>query len=256
MISVIIPTFKTPEALDLCLRSAIEGQTKENELLVVIDGTMTENERVLSKYYSKIQPCVLNNNVGMSRAQNLGVSLAKNKRILITNDDNVFPKGWDSVLGKLDVSTSVYAPNQIEPDNSMFSQFIIKDCGRDPARFDLAAFWEFEQSQRKDLIEETGSTYPIYMSRLNYMSCGGFDPEYPTLTGSYTDWDFFLKCELNGLQMLRTYECAFYHFVSVSRKSPEVEAKEQTIEAECKKFFATKWQNEPKHNPISNSKMI
>ena len=69
MISVIIPTFKTPQALDLCLKSAIEGQTKENEILVVVDGTLETNQAVLSKYYSKIQPCVLNNNVGMSRAQ-------------------------------------------------------------------------------------------------------------------------------------------------------------------------------------------
>ena len=98
MISVIIPTFKTPQALDLCLKLAIEGQTKENEILVVVDGTLETNQGVLSKYYGKIQPCVLNNNVGMSRAQNTGVSLAKNKRILITNDDNVFPEGWDNVL--------------------------------------------------------------------------------------------------------------------------------------------------------------
>jgi glycosyltransferase involved in cell wall biosynthesis len=38
MISVIIPTYKSPEALDLCLRSAIEGQEKENELIAVVDG--------------------------------------------------------------------------------------------------------------------------------------------------------------------------------------------------------------------------
>jgi glycosyltransferase involved in cell wall biosynthesis len=256
MISVIIPTFKTPQALDLCLRSVIEGQEKLNEILVVVDGTLEVNTDVLSKYYSQIHPVVLPNNVGMTRAQNLGVSLAKNKRVLITNDDNVFPKEWDTILGKLDVTNSVIAPNQIEPYNSMFSQFIIKDCGKDPAKFDLEGFWKFEKSQRKDLIEDTGSTYPIYMSRLNYMSCGGFDIEYPTLTGSYTDWDFFLKCELNGWKMLRTYECAFYHFVSVSRKSTEAKVKEQSIEAECKKFFATKWQNQPKHNPINNSKMI
>lgn len=256
MISVIIPTFKTPQALDLCLKSAIEGQTKENEILVVVDGTLETNKDVLSKYYSKIQPCVLNNNVGMSRAQNTGVSLAKNKRILITNDDNVFPEGWDNVLEKLDVTDAVYAPNQIEPYDSMFKQFVINDCGRDPEKFDLKAFWDFEKTQRKDIIEETGSTYPIYMNRLNYLACGGFDPEYPTLTGSYTDWDFFLKCELNGWKMLRTYECAFYHFVSVSRKSEEAKAKERTIEAECKNFFARKWQSEPKHNPVNNSKMI
>ena len=38
MISVIIPTHKSPEALDLCLRSAIQGQVEENQIIVVVDG--------------------------------------------------------------------------------------------------------------------------------------------------------------------------------------------------------------------------
>ena len=38
MISVIIPTYKAPEALDLCLESAINGQQNKNQLIVVVDG--------------------------------------------------------------------------------------------------------------------------------------------------------------------------------------------------------------------------
>jgi glycosyltransferase involved in cell wall biosynthesis len=38
MISVIIPTYKNPEMLDLCLKSAIEGQNKDNQIIVVVDG--------------------------------------------------------------------------------------------------------------------------------------------------------------------------------------------------------------------------
>ena len=37
MISVIIPTYKEPEYLDLCLRSAFEGQVNENEIIVVVE---------------------------------------------------------------------------------------------------------------------------------------------------------------------------------------------------------------------------
>ena len=38
MISVIIPTYKSPEVLDLCLRSVIEGQANQNQIIVVVDG--------------------------------------------------------------------------------------------------------------------------------------------------------------------------------------------------------------------------
>ena len=34
MISVIIPTYKEPEYLDLCLESAFKGQTEDNEIIV------------------------------------------------------------------------------------------------------------------------------------------------------------------------------------------------------------------------------
>ena len=43
MISLIIPTYRNPDYLDLCLQSAIEGQTTKNEIIVVIDGFIEES---------------------------------------------------------------------------------------------------------------------------------------------------------------------------------------------------------------------
>jgi glycosyltransferase involved in cell wall biosynthesis len=50
MISVIIPTYKSPDALDLCLRSAIEGQQNQNQIIVVVDGFYDINKEVLEKW--------------------------------------------------------------------------------------------------------------------------------------------------------------------------------------------------------------
>ena len=44
MISVIIPTYKSPEYLDLCLESALKGQTNQNEIIVVVDGYYELNQ--------------------------------------------------------------------------------------------------------------------------------------------------------------------------------------------------------------------
>ena len=39
MISVVIPTYKSPEYLDWCLHSCIEGQVYDtNEIIVIVDG--------------------------------------------------------------------------------------------------------------------------------------------------------------------------------------------------------------------------
>ena len=151
----------------------------------------------------------------LCKGTNLGVMNAKHDKVLIVNDDNVFPKDWDIQLEKLDQPNSVISPNQIEPTPSMFKQFHIRNCGLDPKSFYLDSYWGYEKQQRDRLpIDETGSTLPIFMKKLDYLKIGGWDENYEL--GMVADWDFFLKCQLTGLKMLRSYNCHFYHFASAS----------------------------------------
>ena len=91
-LSVIIPTFKSPEMLDLCLESAIKGQSQENQIIVVVDGHYNLNKEVLEKHKDSIDILNLEQNQGLCRGTNLGVMNAHHDKILIVNDDNVFPK--------------------------------------------------------------------------------------------------------------------------------------------------------------------
>ena len=90
MISVIIPTYKSPEYLNLCLESAILGQDDKNQIIVVVDGHYEINKIVLEKWKDDIDVLNLKQNVGLCRGTNLGVMNAKHDKILIVNDDNVF----------------------------------------------------------------------------------------------------------------------------------------------------------------------
>lgn len=256
MISVIIPTYKEPEVLDLCLHSAIEGQAQKNQIIVVVDGFYDLNKDVLEKYKEHIDVLNLEENVGLCRATNLGVYNATSNKILIVNDDNVFPEEWDVALAANYSPNCVIAPNQIEPTPSMFKQFHIKDLGRDPKTFDLDAFWGYEESIiQENRKEETGSTLPIFMNKWDYMKIGGWDESYP---GAWVaDWDFFLKCEIAGMRMVRTYEVHFYHFVSVGTEATyEEKQKKQQKEQACHEYFKYKWGKWAQHNPENNSKML
>jgi len=255
MISVIIPTYKEPEVLDICLQSAIAGQQHNNQIIVVVDGFYEVNREVLQKYKDSIQVLLLEENAGLPRATNLGVYNAEFDYILIVNDDNVFPEAWDQELLEQYKPGSVLAPNQIEPIPSMFKQFNIKDLGRDPKTFNINDFWEYEYTVIDDRVEETGSTLPIFMSKTDYLRVGGWDESYP---GAWVvDWDFFLKCELSGMEMLRTYACHFYHFVSVGTEATPEEKQNKAIkEQACHEYFKYKWGQYAKHNPINNSKLL
>jgi GT2 family glycosyltransferase len=258
MISVIIPTYKSPEALDLCLRSAINGQTKINQIIVVVDGFYDLNKEVLEKYKNSISILNLEENVGLCRGTNLGVYNAHYDKILIVNDDNVFPNKWDTTLEtiyELHGPNVVISPNQIEPYPSMFKQFKIHDLGRDPKTFDLEAFWKHDLEMSYPQEDDSGSTLPIFMSKIDYLRLGGWDENYEM--GMVADWDFFLKCQLSGLKMLRTYECHFYHFVSLSTNdTPEKQNKRQQAEQNGHEYAYYKWGTNIKHNPEDNLKYI
>jgi glycosyltransferase involved in cell wall biosynthesis len=236
MISVIIPTHSSPDALDLCLKSCIEGQTQKNEIIVIVDGFYDINKDVLEKWSAHIDVLNMEENVGLCRGTNLGVYNAKYDKILIVNDDNVFPYGYDKALLKNYTPNIVISPNQIEPTPSIFKQFHIRDCGRDPKTFNLKSYWEYEESLRGLPTDETGSTLPIFMSKTDYLRVGGWDENYPT-SGMVADIDFFHKCLLSGMKMLRTYNCHFYHFSSVSVNGE----KRQETEKDAHEYAKYKW---------------
>jgi glycosyltransferase involved in cell wall biosynthesis len=259
MISVVIPTYKSPDALDLCLRSATEGQNEKNNIIVVVDGFYDLNKPVLEKYRSLVEILVLDDNQGLCRATNLGVYNTSKDRVLIVNDDNVFPVNWDLRLNNLDVENTVWAPNQIEPTPSMFSQFHIKNMGRDPKTFDLVAFQDYELILRDPCKwEQNGSTLPIFMKKIDYMRVGGWDENYEK--GMVADWDFFLKCQLSGLKMMRSYNLHFYHFVSLSVNDNESQTINHVTRREAEwrahNYAQYKWGGSIKHDPVTNLKYL
>ena len=257
-ISVIIPTYKEPEALDLALRSCIEGQVNKNEIIVVVDGFYDLNKEVLKKYKTHISVLNLEQNVGMIRAMNLGTYNASNELVFHVQDDNVFPKNWDKKLLTAYSDGMVLTPNQIEPIPSMFKQFHIKNLGlgKDLKTFDLEAFWKYEDELSEPYMFEDGSTFPFLMSKLDYIKIGGFDETYPSPW--VVDWEFFMKCKMNNLEMNRTRNCHFYHFVSLSSSeiNPEKQAERSIIERESHEYAKYKWGTYIKHNPQDNSKYL
>jgi glycosyltransferase involved in cell wall biosynthesis len=219
-------------------------------IIVVVDGHYDINKEVLEKHAKSIDILNLEQNVGLCRGTNLGVYNAKYDRILIINDDNVCPLGWDAELLKDYIPNSVISPNQIEPTPSMFKQFHIKDCGRDPKTFSLENYWKYEEPLRGHLTDETGSTLPIFMSKIDYLRVGGWDENYEQ--GMVADWDFFLKCQISGMKMLRTYSCHFYHFASISVNGE----KRQQAEKNSHEYAKYKWGSYIQHNPLNNLKFI
>ena len=251
MISVVIPTYKSPEMLDLCLESIISGQSEKNQIIVVVDGYYDLNKKVLDKWKDSIDILNLETNQGLCRGTNLGVYNAKSDEILIVNDDNVFPKNWDKKLKYWNLQNNqLITPNQIEPNPSMFSQFNIKNLGKTCKELDLDSFWKYEDSISKKHIDKAGSTLPIYMKKQDYLRIGGWDENYEL--GMVADGDFFLKCNLSNIDLTRIYNCHFYHFASISANGEQRKQAEQ----QGHMYAKYKWGNFIKHDSSNNLKYV
>jgi glycosyltransferase involved in cell wall biosynthesis len=251
MISVIIPTYKEPEYLNLCIKSAISGQRNQNQILVIVDGFYEENREVLEKYDSQIDIINLKENQGLCRAINIGVYNSRFDKILVVNDDNVFPDNWDNDLLCDYEHNSVLSPNQIEPSPSMFSQFNIKDLGKSVQEFNFKKFIEYSNSIKKEDIDyHCGSTLPFLINKTDFLRLGGWDENYPT-NGVVADWDFFLKCNLSNLSMNRTYKSHFYHFAQIATGKNR-----QYEENHAHQYAKYKWGSYIKHDNESNLKYI
>jgi len=250
-ISVVIISYRSPQYLDLCLRSLTEGQDNpDNEIIVILDGYGEESEYVMEKYPG-VNVVSLPENKGQTYCHNTGVQLATNEWVLILNDDNVASVGWDTSLLSVAEPNTVYAPNQIEPAPSIFVDFKIKNFGVTPDTFDLPAFTSYAKEVSTPTINARGQTWPVFIQKKWYMIVNGIDAGFPSPSGA--DWDFFLRLELAGVKLVRYFGAHFYHFASAStKKTPEQMEKTQDGEAQSMEYFNWKWGNYPRRN-INNS---
>ena len=239
MISLIIPTYRNPEYLDICLKSAIEQQKNINEIIVAVDGFIEESQDILDKYKDNINVLDLVQNQGMQQALNLGVINATNEIIFIVNDDNVFCNEWDvAILDNLK-EKSVLTLNQIEPTGPGIFNFPVNDFGKNPNEFEYEAFIKYENVIKKDELTVDGGIFPFAMYKKYYMAAGGFDTLYQS--PFICDWDFFLKLDLMGLAFSRTHKAHLYHFGSTATKNGKEGDKFKATEGPAAQMFMYKW---------------
>lgn len=254
MISVIIPSYRNPKCLDICLKSALENQKYENEIIVVIDGFVEESQHIIEEYSNRVSFIPVEVNSGMQYALNVGTYNASNEWILIVNDDNVFPKDWDSILEKDFEDKLIITPNQIERTPSIFN-FITLDFGG-VDNFDFKKYTDEEQKHREDKLTNDGEIFPFIMQKKYYMAVGGFDTIYDS--PFICDWDFFLKLELIDMKFVRSRKLNFYHFGSMSTKNGSESKRFKDSEIVASETFLYKWgfrafrSSNNKHSPIGN----
>ena len=251
MISVIIPSYRNPKYLDLCLHSLTRGQYNNNEIIVILDGYVEESDLVINKYKG-IDVISIPENKGMQHAINIGVWNASNEKIFIINDDNVFAPNWDEKLESQYDPNEILTVNQIEPTGPGMFNFPVLDCGQTVETFDVEKFIDEERKLSVNKKTPDGNIFPFLINKKWFMAVGGFDTFYNS--PNMCDWDFFAKLELiPTLTRARTHFLHTYHFGSVSTKKNAEAQKFREREAFAMQQYDYKW-GIPPHNGKNNTK--
>lgn len=259
-VTLIIPTYRNPKYLDLCLHSAIENRADpSNQILVIVDGFFDENKDVLEKY-SDVLYLDLQQNRGMQYAINAGVMQAMTNYVFVINDDNVMPTLWDSRLLKVVDNMDSWlghdkwclTVNQIEPTGPGMFNFPVLDLGQTTETFN------YEEWLRKEITYSVpgetpdGHIFPFVLNKKYFLAVGGLDTFYGS--PNVCDWDFFLKLELLKFKFLRTHSLHLYHFGSVSTKKNSESQSFREREQQAFSEFEWKW-GTPPYNGQHNSKV-
>lgn len=95
-ISVIIPIFNTAKYLEKCLKSILEQDLKEIEVILVNDGSPDESYKIIDKYAIKDKRIKVINkkNEGLSSARNAGIEISVGKYVIHLDSDDWVEEGY------------------------------------------------------------------------------------------------------------------------------------------------------------------
>lgn len=257
MITVIIPSYRNPKYLELCLKSITENKVLDTtQVIAVIDGFIEENKSVIDKY-PHVGFLPFEHNMGMQYAINAGVMQADTEYVFVINDDNVFPARWDERLTnsikKIKDERFVITVNQIEPTGPGMFNFPVMELGQTIDTFAYEQFLYNEPSIASEHVSNDGHIFPFVMKKKHFMAVGGFDTFYNS--PNICDWDFFLKLELLDFVFPRIHSLHLYHFGSVSTKKNSESQMFRAKEQAAIEQYMWKWGAPPYNQPNVNSKI-
>ena len=184
-ISIIVPTYKTPEKFLKEMIDSVRNQSYENWELCIGDGSVTEDtvKNVVESYQKKdkrIKMLCLSENLGIAGNTNAALSSATGDYIaLLDHDDILAPDALYEVVKWM---------NEHYKDET---DVIYTD--EDKVSFDLKDYFEphFKSDYNLDLIRSNNYICHLFVAGKSIVDqVGGFRKEYD---GSQ-DYDFILRC--------------------------------------------------------------
>lgn len=100
-VSVIVPVYNVEEYLDRCLKSLINQEFDNYEVIVVNDGSPDNSQTIIDEYVKNYPDKIISfekENGGVSSARNYGLKKAKGKYVAFVDSDDYVSKNYLKIL--------------------------------------------------------------------------------------------------------------------------------------------------------------
>ncbi|MBN1297363.1 glycosyltransferase, partial [bacterium] len=214
-ISIVIVTWNGLADLDACLRSAVNHDYADKEIIVVDNGSIDGTADFIKTRYPEIRLIENNENQGFTRGVNQGIDAAKGNVIFLLNQDAVMMPGLLGALvdGMRDPHIAIAGCKIWNPDGITLQHAggILHDNGltdhygageTDTGQFD----------EDRDVVYVTGAAFAFKKQLVDEI--GRFDPRYSP--AYYEELDFCLRAARAGYRVRYVHQAAALHHESTS----------------------------------------
>jgi glycosyltransferase involved in cell wall biosynthesis len=225
-IAILIPCWKSPELLEICVPSILESITTDSEIIVVLNEADEESIVILDSL--GVRHIDKDRNYGPS-AVDFAIPYIQGegfKYVANVNSDMLFPKGWDTTVIRIleDRKPCSVSPTLVEPGSECRPPVRIQD---EIEFFDRESSHIFNQNVEDGkyrTIEMRAFSHPIIVTTEDYLSVGGYsdgmDMRWVEVCGNKLDPYFgFRLYQIYGgnFTFIRTNDVFIYHNASYNR---------------------------------------
>ena len=121
-LSIIIVTWKSKELIGDCVRSIRLGTDLTYEVIIVDNNSQDGTIELIEEQFPNCKLIKLTQNIGFSKANNIGIGQARGKNILLLNPDVVVNDGAIQNLLKsfeADTTVGIVGPRVLNPDGTL-----------------------------------------------------------------------------------------------------------------------------------------
>jgi len=238
-ISIVIVNYKSWYHLGKCLDSILNQKNVKHEIIVVDNNSNDNTINEFKAKYSSVKWIINSENIGFSRACNVGASNVKHDWVLFLNPDTEIPKNcFNSLMVKANkISDTIFSIKQLNENNKdsyAYGTFLNMYTLNGIQRF----FHRLFNGKTKSRLSRLTSFSPDWVSgsfllirKKDYDKLGGWDEDFWMY---YEDMDICKRAKSFNINTLFYNEPYCYHFHGKSSRKDfktKINSKVQVIKS-------------------------